>query len=175
MAYIREIRLSECMLQGKQNEVKAMEILTKTYGGSYEKSSNKVDKNKHIDMWWTTNKGNVIAIDVKSVDKKGRYWAEAQNVAGGKGAIYGESDYHCYVSDDKILMVKTSELVKIYETKVKGKEYVTNNPNEPYIPYKRSNWECKYFNDGRRNDDIIFMLNEEDLINASDSMLIKVA
>lgn len=175
MAYIKQVRLGECIAQGKKNEIKAMKCLTEAYGGSYQKSSFIEDKNKHVDMWWTTNKGNVIGIDIKSVDKNGRYWAEAQNVAGGKGAIYGESDYHCYVSDDKILMVKTKELVRLYETKVKDKEYVTVNPNEAYIPYKRSFWECKYFNDGRKNDDIIFILNEDDLLETEDCILIKVA
>lgn len=174
MAYQKELRLTECKLQGQRNEIKAMEILTSAYGGKYEKSSTRDDKNKHIDMWWTTNKGNVFGIDVKSIDKNGNYWAEAQNVAGGKGAIYGESNYHCYISSEKLLMVETKELARLYEEKVKFKDFVTNKPSKPYIPYKRSNWECKYFNDGRKNDDIIFKLDEKDLLETNNSILIKL-
>ena len=174
MAYVRTARILKTIKEGKDNELLVMSALTASYGGVAEKSSTKDDKYKHIDIWWTTQKGTKIGIDAKNHTNKPNqdfHWVEAQNVTGGKGSIYGEADYIAFNANDKIICVKTKDLVDTYETQVLGKEIVTSKPNGMYIPYTRSKYDCIY-DPTKKTNDIIFKMPDNDMLKFKDTIVI---
>lgn len=174
MAYVRTARILKTIKEGRDNELLVMSALTASYGGVAEKSSVKEDKYKHIDIWWTTEKGNKIGIDAKNHTNKPNqnfHWVEAQNVNGGKGSIYGEADYIAFNANTKIIFVRTKDLIETYETKVFGKEIVTTKPNDMYIPYTRSNWNSIY-DITKKTNDIIFKMPDDDMLKFKDTIVV---
>lgn len=175
MAYIRKGRVEESIKKGKDNEILTMSALTSSYGGECWKSTTREDKNKHIDIWWKTDKGNIIGIDAKSHTPNPQdkfHWIEARNVYGGKGSIYGEANYLAFNANDKIICVNREKLVETYENIVKSKEVVTKKPKDYYIPYTRSNYMRR---DGKDyNNDLIFMMPDEDMEKFNDTIIINL-
>lgn len=173
MQFVSKYRLTQCFNEGRKNEELVMSALTSTWGGQCWKSTPKEDREKHIDIWWKTKKDNIVSIDAKKKSKdldEGYHWAEAKNVHGGKGSIYGESKYISFTCSDKIILAEREQIVKLYEEKVKPKDVVTKKPKEAYIPYTRKNsWKN---DDGSPKQDEIFILKDEDLLNMDNTLVI---
>lgn len=177
MAYIRKGRIEESIKKGKDNELLTMSALTASFGGECWKSSASEDKNKHIDFYWKTEKGNVISMDAKSHTPKPQdkfHWIEGVNVFGGKGSIYGESDYIAFNANDKVICVKREKLVEVYEKLLdEQKENITTvKPKDFYKLYTRSKYMRR---DGKDyNKDIIFMMPDEDMEKLDDTLIINL-
>lgn len=123
---------------------------------------------KHIDFWWNSPKKGKIGIDAKGRRKVNRsdkkyndniQWIEMYNIRGDKGWAYGESEYIAFLTNEKIIFVKTIKIQEYGENIIKGKEVaygVQNKPKNFYEPYCR---------DG--NKEVIFKCPIEDLIEIS--------
>lgn len=134
---------------GLMDEAFIMEAVSKTLGGSCEKSSSKEDIEDHIDFWWDSPKKGRIPMDAKGIKKNNRsdkssddriHWLELQNVYGKPGWLYGKAEYIAFMTQMKIIFVKREKLLSFALEAISGKEVVYDNPKEFYVPYKRKKW-----------------------------------
>lgn len=155
--------------EGLAEEKFVMEAVQHTLGGICTKSSAKEDRTDHIDFWWDSPKNGRIGIDVKGMRKNNRKdnevddtinWIELMNVSGNPGWIYGKADYIAFRTKSQILFVKTIDLQAFANEKIKGKELVSKNPNEFYIPYRRF-----------QRLDIVFKCPTSDLIELAEFVI----
>lgn len=155
--------------RSKKDEILIMEATEKVFGGKCYESTEKEDMYKHIDFWWDSPKMGRIGIDAKGLKKNKRTdsdyddtinWLELKNVLGKPGWLYGEAVYIAFLTKKNIIYVKREKLAKFAEEKIKGKEIVTNTPNDFYIPYKRF-----------KRQDLLIKVPTTDLYNLCDFVL----
>jgi hypothetical protein len=160
--------VGEFYRRGLIDETFIMEAVSKTLGGSSEKSSSKEDIEDHIDFWWDSPKKGRIPMDAKGIKKNSRYdksfddsihWLELQNVNGKPGWLYGKAEYIAFRTNTRIIFVKREKLLSFALRATEGKEVVYDNPKEFYVPYKRKKW-------GR--DDLSIKVPTSDLLERAD-------
>lgn len=160
--------VAEFYRRGLVDETFIMEAVSKTLGGSCEKSSSKEDIEDHIDFWWDSPKKGRIPMDAKGIKKNSRtdksfddsiHWLELQNVNGKPGWLYGKAEYIAFRTNTRIIFVKREKLLSFTLEVIKGKDVVYDNPKEFYVPYKRKKW-------GR--DDLSIKVPTSDLLERAD-------
>ena len=110
--------------KGIQGELDFGGILTKTFGGTVEKTLKSVDMFDHIDLLWTHNfdgKKNPVGFDVKSASKAKRSdpestrgtvaFVEILNRSGNIGSLRGKSDYMAYEGKDEWYVINRRSLL----------------------------------------------------------------
>jgi hypothetical protein len=139
--------IREMYLKGLIDESFVMDAVHSTLGGECSKSTQKQDIYDHIDFWWDSPKMGKIGIDVKGIKKSSRSdasvddsinWLELLNVKGNPGWVYGKSTYIAFRTKKNILFVKTKKLQEFAKEKIVGKQIVSVNPKEFYVPYQRA-------------------------------------
>ena len=112
--------VGEFYRRGLIDETFIMEAVSKTLGGSCEKSSSKEDIEDHIDFWWDSPKKGRIPMDAKGIKKNSRsdksfddsiHWLELQNVNGKPGWLYGKAEYIAFRTNTRIIFVKREKLL----------------------------------------------------------------
>ena len=160
--------VAEFYRRGLIDETFIMEAVSKTLGGSCEKSSSKEDIEDHIDFWWDSPKKGRIPMDAKGIKKNSRsdksfdgsiHWLELQNVNGKPGWLYGKAEYIAFRTNTRIIFVKREKLLSFALEAVSGKDVVYDTPKEFYVPYKRKKW-------GR--DDLSIKVPTSDLLERAD-------
>lgn len=160
--------VAEFYRSGLVDETFIMEAVSKTLGGSCEKSSSKEDIEDHIDFWWDSPKKGRIPMDAKGIKKNSRsdksfddsiHWLELQNVNGKPGWLYGKAEYIAFRTNTRIIFVKREKLLSFALSVTEGKDVVYDNPKEFYVPYKRKKW-------GR--DDLSIKVPTSDLLERAD-------
>lgn len=160
--------VAEFYRRGLVDETFIMEAVSKTLGGSCEKSSSKEDIEDHIDFWWDSPKKGRIPMDAKGIKKNSRtdksfddsiHWLELQNVNGKPGWLYGKAEYIAFRTSTRIIFVKREKLLSFALEAVSGKDVVYDTPKEFYVPYKRKKW-------GR--DDLSIKVPTSDLLERAD-------
>lgn len=160
--------VAEFYRRGLIDETFIMEAVSKTLGGSCEKSSSKEDIEDHIDFWWDSPKKGRIPMDAKGIKKNSRsdksfddsiHWLELQNVNGKPGWLYGKAEYIAFRTNKRIIFVKREKLLSFALEAASGKDVVYDNPKEFYVPYKRKKW-------GR--DDLSIKVPTSDLLERAD-------
>ena len=159
-------KIREYYLKGLEDENFIMEATESTFGGRCYKADRKQDMFDHIDFFWETPKGEMIGIDAKGIKKNRQkdkefddtiHWIEIYNVRGNLGWLYGKAKYIAFRTLSDIIYVKLEDLQRFVSEKMKGKQIVTSNPKECYIPYQRY---------GRK--DIIIKAKTDDLREIAD-------
>lgn len=160
--------VGEFYRRGLIDETFIMEAVSKTLGGSCEKSSSKEDIEDHIDFWWDSPRKGRIPMDAKGIKKNSRadksfndsiHWLELQNVNGKPGWLYGKAEYIAFRTNTRIIFVKREKLLSFALEAVSGKDVVYDTPKEFYVPYKRKKW-------GR--DDLSIKVPTSDLLERAD-------
>jgi hypothetical protein len=160
--------VGEFYRRGLIDETFIMEAVSKTLGGSCEKSSSKEDIEDHIDFWWDSPKKGRIPMDAKGIKKNSRsdksfddtiHWLELQNVNGKPGWLYGKAEYIAFRTFERIIFVKREKLLSFALEMISGKDVVYDTPKEFYVPYKRKKW-------GR--DDLSIKVPTSDLLERAD-------
>lgn len=132
---------------GLEDEKIVMALTEQQFGGRTIKASQYDDTKRHIDFWWYDNKGKAYGIDVKGIKRNNRHdsnkdatihWVELKNVRGDDGWVYGEAVYIAFMTAEQVLFVPRKSLASYVESMINGKELVSINPHECYIPYQRS-------------------------------------
>ena len=139
-------KAKQYLKEGRVDENFVMEATQATLGGTCEKATTKQDKYDHIDFFWNTPKGDKIGIDVKGIKKQRQkddkkddsiHWVEIIGIYGYPGWIYGKSKYIAFRTFSDIIFVETERLKEFALEKIKGKDIVSQNPDECYVPYQR--------------------------------------
>jgi hypothetical protein len=137
--------IKEMYTKGLEDEAFVMEKLVQSLGGVVYKSTKKEDTKDHIDFWWEKD-GEKVGVDVKGIKKNKRSdseyddtinWIELLNVKGDVGWIYGKAKYIAFRTNNSIIFIDREMLLLNINSKIKGKDLVTDNPKDCYIPYQR--------------------------------------